>query len=140
MCPECFGAAAQAIAGVTPAGALAAIVFASVRRQITAAGTRDSKEGKMTRRIVPRAEWVTARKELLTAEKELTRHRDDVARAVRRLPMVEIEKEYVFDGPQGPVALRDLFDGRSQLIVYHFMFDPTWEEGCKSCSHLADNV
>jgi predicted dithiol-disulfide oxidoreductase (DUF899 family) len=90
-------------------------------------------------RIVSKNEWLIARKELLIKEKELTRQRDAVAAALRGLPMVAIEKEYVFDGPGGRVPLRDLFEGRSQLIVYHFMFDPDWEEGCKSCSHLADN-
>src|SRR4051794_21584391 len=94
----------------------------------------------MTRRIVPRAEWMTARKDLLAAEKELTRHHDAVAAARRALPMVQVDKQYVFDGPNGPLALRDLFQDRSQLIVYHFMFDPAWEEGCKSCSHLADSI
>ena len=91
-------------------------------------------------RIVSRAEWLTARQQLLIQEKEETRHRDLVAAARRQLPMVEIDKEYIFDGVRGAATLRDLFDGRSQLIVYHFMFDPAWEEGCRSCSHLGDNV
>ena len=91
-------------------------------------------------RIVSRAEWLLARKELLIQEKASTRQRDAVAEARRRMPMVAVDKDYVFDGPNGPVSLLDLFHGRSQLIVYHFMFDPAWEEGCKSCSHLADNV
>jgi predicted dithiol-disulfide oxidoreductase (DUF899 family) len=90
--------------------------------------------------IVSRTEWLTARKELLIKEKALTRQRDAVAAACRQLPMVAIEKNYVFDGPHGSLALADLFDGRSQLIVYHFMFDPSWDEGCKSCSHLADSL
>jgi predicted dithiol-disulfide oxidoreductase (DUF899 family) len=90
--------------------------------------------------IVSQAEWLRARLDLLGSEKEATRQLDALAAARRRLPMVEIEKEYVFDGAAGPATLRDLFEGRSQLIVYHFMFDPSWEAGCKSCSHFADNI
>jgi predicted dithiol-disulfide oxidoreductase (DUF899 family) len=90
-------------------------------------------------RVVSEAEWLVARKDLLTREKELTRLRDEVSRHRRELPRVGIEKEYVFDGPDGKEALADLFDGRSQLVVYHFMLGPGWEEGCKSCSFLADH-
>jgi len=89
--------------------------------------------------IVSRAEWLVARKDLLRREKEFTRQRDALSAARRKLPMVKIDKEYVFDGPDGKKALADLFDGRSQLIVYHFMLGPDWEEGCKSCSYLADH-
>jgi predicted dithiol-disulfide oxidoreductase (DUF899 family) len=89
--------------------------------------------------IVTRAEWLAARRELLAREKEWTRQRDALSAARRRLPMVKLETEYVFAGPQGPVTLRDLFGRHRQLIVYHFMFDPSWDEGCKSCSHCADN-
>jgi predicted dithiol-disulfide oxidoreductase (DUF899 family) len=90
-------------------------------------------------RVVSEAEWLVARKDLLTHEKELTRLRDKVSRHRRELPRVEIEKDYVFDGPDGKETLADLFDGRSQLVVYHFMLGPGWEEGCKSCSFLADH-
>lgn len=90
--------------------------------------------------IVSREQWLVARRTLLVREKEASRQRDALAEERRRLPMVEIGKEYVFDGPAGSVRLRDLFGGRRQLIVYHFMFDPQWEEGCKSCSHLMDGV
>jgi predicted dithiol-disulfide oxidoreductase (DUF899 family) len=90
-------------------------------------------------RVVSEAEWLVARKDLLTREKELTRLRDEVSRHRRELPRVEIEKDYVFDGPDGKETLADLFDGRSQLVVYHFMLGPGWEEGCKSCSYLADH-
>ncbi len=90
--------------------------------------------------IVSRAEWLVARKELLTQEKEFTRQRDALSAERRKLPMVKIEKEYVFEGPNGRTNLLALFEGRRQLIVYHFMFDPSWDEGCKSCSYLADNV
>jgi predicted dithiol-disulfide oxidoreductase (DUF899 family) len=89
---------------------------------------------------VSRAEWLSERKQLLAQEKELTRHRDAVSAELRKLPMVKIEKEYMFESREGRKTLRDLFGTRSQLIVYHFMFDPAWEEGCKSCSHLADNL
>jgi predicted dithiol-disulfide oxidoreductase (DUF899 family) len=90
-------------------------------------------------RVVSEAEWLVARKDLLTREKELTRLRDEVSRHRRELPRVEIEKDYVFDGPDGKETLAGLFDGRSQLVVYHFMLGPGWEEGCKSCSFLADH-
>jgi predicted dithiol-disulfide oxidoreductase (DUF899 family) len=89
--------------------------------------------------LVSRAEWLLARKELLTKEKEFTRQRDALSAHRRKLPMVQIEKAYVFEGPNGRTRLLDLFEGRRQLIIYHFMFDPSWDEGCKSCSYLADN-
>ena len=90
--------------------------------------------------VVTHAEWTTARKRLLEREKAATRARDELAAERRRLPMVHLEKDYVFEGPRGAVRLADLFAGRRQLIIYHFMFDPEWEEGCKSCSHAADNL
>jgi predicted dithiol-disulfide oxidoreductase (DUF899 family) len=89
--------------------------------------------------IVSRSEWLAARKELLKREKEITRERDALSAQRRKLPIIEIEKEYVFEGPDGPANLRDLFGQHRQLIVYHFMFDPSWDEGCKSCSLFADN-
>jgi predicted dithiol-disulfide oxidoreductase (DUF899 family) len=89
--------------------------------------------------IVTRSEWLIARKALLAKEKEASRQRDALSAARRALPMVKIDRNYVFDGPTGRVALGDLFGPHPQLIVYHFMFDPSWEEGCKSCSYLADN-
>jgi predicted dithiol-disulfide oxidoreductase (DUF899 family) len=85
-------------------------------------------------RIVSSDEWLATRKEHLGHEKELTKQHDRVSAERRRLPMVRIEKDYTFDGPEGKVSLKDLFDGRRQLIVYHFMFDPTWEEGCPGCT------
>jgi predicted dithiol-disulfide oxidoreductase (DUF899 family) len=90
--------------------------------------------------IVTREQWLVARRELLALERELTRHRDQVNAARRRLPMVEITKGYVFEGPQGKASLVDLFDGRSQLLIYHFMLGPEDEEGCDSCSFTMDNV
>ncbi|GHO59492.1 DUF899 domain-containing protein [Ktedonobacter robiniae] len=90
--------------------------------------------------IVSRDEWLTARQELLTREKEATRALDKLNAERRRLPMVKVEKEYLFEGPDGKASLLDLFEGRRQLIVYHFMFGPDWDEGCKGCSFLIDNV
>ncbi|MDO3639502.1 DUF899 domain-containing protein [Mycolicibacterium sp. KC 300] len=81
-----------------------------------------------------------ARAELLVREKELTRHKDEVSAARRRLPMVEITEPYLFDTESGPVSLLDLFDGRRQLIVQHFMFGPDWDEGCAGCSMMADHI
>jgi predicted dithiol-disulfide oxidoreductase (DUF899 family) len=89
--------------------------------------------------MVSEAEWLVARKDLLAREKEFTRQRDALSAARRQLPWVKIDKEYVFDGPDGRETLAELFNGRSQLIVYHFMLGPDWEEGCKSCSYLADH-
>ncbi|WP_313691727.1 DUF899 domain-containing protein [Halorarum halobium] len=91
-------------------------------------------------KVVSRDEWREAREDLLVEEKELTRKRDELNAERRRLPMVEIDEEYVFDGPNGESSLLDLFEGRHQLIVYHFMFDPEWEEGCPICSFLTDNI
>jgi predicted dithiol-disulfide oxidoreductase (DUF899 family) len=84
--------------------------------------------------VVSQQEWLTRRKELLVHEKELTKHLDRVNAERRRLPMVRIEKAYIFDTPNGKASLLDLFKGRRQLIVYHFMFDPSWEKGCIGCT------
>jgi predicted dithiol-disulfide oxidoreductase (DUF899 family) len=99
----------------------------------------DNGDGLDGHRVVSREEWLTARTALLTAEKEFTRRRDDLSRQRRELPWVKVEKSYVFDAPAGKVSLADLFGTRSQLIVYHFMFDPEWDEGCPHCSFWADN-
>jgi predicted dithiol-disulfide oxidoreductase (DUF899 family) len=88
--------------------------------------------------IVSRDQWLAERKKLLAAEKELTKHYDRVNAERRRLPMVKIEKDYVFDGPNGKPSLKDLFDGHRQLIVYHFMFDPAWGKGCTGCTGFVD--
>jgi predicted dithiol-disulfide oxidoreductase (DUF899 family) len=90
--------------------------------------------------IASRDEWRAARLELLAKEKELTRAHDALSAERRRLPMVEVEKDYVFEGPSGPVRLPDLFEGRAQLIIYHFMFDPEWDEGCSSCTAGTDEL
>jgi predicted dithiol-disulfide oxidoreductase (DUF899 family) len=89
--------------------------------------------------VVSREEWVTARKRHLAREKELTRLRDDLSRERRELPWEKVDKQYIFDTPAGKRTLSELFEGRSQLVVYHFMFGPTWEQACKSCSFWADN-
>jgi len=89
--------------------------------------------------VVSRDAWLVARKDLLTKEKEFTRIRDELSAARRALPWEKIEKDYVFEGPEGKETLADLFDGRSQLLVYHFMYGPDWEQGCPSCSFWADN-
>src|SRR5690348_17001149 len=91
-------------------------------------------------KVVSREEWLKARKELLAKEKKLTHDRDAIAAERRALPWVKIEKNYVFDSPSGKKSLADLFDGRSQLIIYHFMFGPDWNEGCPSCSFLMDHT
>jgi len=90
--------------------------------------------------IVPPSEWLAARRELLAKEKELTRARDEISRLRRKLPWVEVTKHYVFEGPNGKVSLSGLFERRSQLMIYHFMFGPEWDEGCQGCSFLCDHV
>ncbi len=89
-------------------------------------------------RVVSPAEWLAARKDLLKDEKEFSHLRDELSRKRRQMPWEKVEKNYVFDGPGGKESLADLFGGRSQLIVYHFMLGPGWKEGCPSCSFLAD--
>ena len=89
--------------------------------------------------IVSREEWVAARRRLLAKEKAFTRQRDELSRERRELPWERVDKAYLFESPAGQETLGDLFDGRSQLIVYHFMYAPNWDAGCKSCSFWADN-
>lgn len=90
-------------------------------------------------KIVSRENWIAAREQHLTKEKEFTKARDALSAARRALPWVKVDKDYAFEGPDGKESLADLFEGRGQLIVYHFMFGPDWEEGCPSCSYLADH-
>ncbi len=90
--------------------------------------------------VASREEWLIARKALMVKEKQLTRERDELNAERRRLPMVRIDKDYEFDCPTGRASLLDLFDGRRQLIVGHFMFDPSWDDGCPSCTAGADEV
>jgi predicted dithiol-disulfide oxidoreductase (DUF899 family) len=92
-----------------------------------------------THKIVSEQEWLAARKALLVKEKEFTHARDALSRQRRELPWVRVEKPYVFEGPSGRETLADLFDGHSQLLIYHFMLGPGWGEGCPSCSFLADH-
>jgi predicted dithiol-disulfide oxidoreductase (DUF899 family) len=92
-----------------------------------------------TPRIVSHAEWLEARKAHLAKEKEFTRARDELARQRRELPWVKVEEPYTFDAAEGRVSLGDLFGGKGQLLIYHFMMGPDWEEGCPSCSFWADN-
>src|SRR6185369_14008947 len=87
--------------------------------------------------VVSRDQWLKQRLALLAEEKDLTRRRDALAAKVRELPWVRVDKSYSFDAPSGKKTLAELFGSRSQLIVYHFMFDPTWSQGCKSCSFVA---
>jgi predicted dithiol-disulfide oxidoreductase (DUF899 family) len=88
--------------------------------------------------VVSRDVWLAARMEFLEAEKKFTRQRDDISRRRRALPWVRIETDYLFDTPDGKQTLAELFNGRSQLIVYHFMYGPDWEQGCASCSLIAE--
>jgi predicted dithiol-disulfide oxidoreductase (DUF899 family) len=99
------------------------------------------KETTVTKHeVVSKEQWVKARRVLLAEEKAWTRERDRLAEKRRALPWVKVEKNYVFEGTEGHVSLDELFDGRSQLVVYHFMFGPEWEEGCAGCSLLSDQV
>jgi predicted dithiol-disulfide oxidoreductase (DUF899 family) len=95
--------------------------------------------GSTEHRVVSRNDWIEARKALLVKEKEFTQLRDQLSRQRQGLPWVKVEKEYIFDGADGKESLSELFKDKSQLIVYHFMFSPEWEEGCKHCSFWADN-
>jgi predicted dithiol-disulfide oxidoreductase (DUF899 family) len=94
----------------------------------------------MQREIVSQEQWLAARKAHLAKEKEFTRLRDQLSAERRALPWTRVEKRYVFEGPDGQQALAELFEGRSQLIVYHFMLGPGWEQGCPSCSFVADHI
>ena len=93
----------------------------------------------MQHKVVSQSEWLTARKALLLQEKEFTRARDELSRLRRELPWTKVDKSYVFEGADGKRTLAELFDGRSQLVVYHFMFGPDWNAGCPHCSRWADN-
>jgi predicted dithiol-disulfide oxidoreductase (DUF899 family) len=99
----------------------------------------DPEQIMTNHKVLSHNEWIDARKVLLAKEKEFTRLRDELTRQRQDLPWETIEKDYVFEGPEGKETLSDLFGGKSQLIVYHFMYGPGWEQGCKSCSFLADH-
>jgi len=98
-----------------------------------------TSEARLSKVVSP-AEWTAARKQLLLKEKEFTHLRDELSRLRRELPWEKVEKNYVFDGPRGKETLADLFRGKSQLIIYHFMFGPDWKEGCPSCSYVMDHA
>jgi predicted dithiol-disulfide oxidoreductase (DUF899 family) len=104
-----------------------------------ATGAGERRIEMANHKVLSHADWVEARKALLEKEKAFTRARDAISAARRGLPWEKVETDYVFDGPDGKVSLSDLFNGRGQLIVYHFMYGPGWAEGCKSCSFLADH-
>ncbi len=92
--------------------------------------TNDSRSGIKDHPVVSHEEWLSARTAFLAKEKEFTRLRDELSQQRRALPWEKVDKQYVFDGPKGKETLAELFESRSQLVVYHFMFDPEWEEGC----------
>ncbi|GGN05030.1 hypothetical protein GCM10010967_45090 [Dyadobacter beijingensis] len=98
------------------------------------------EESLATHRIVSQEEWTKARKDLLKKEKELTRLSDELSRQRRDLPWVKVDKSYIFEGVEGKLWFPDLFYSKSQLLVYHFMFAPEWEEGCPGCSFMADHI
>jgi len=98
-----------------------------------------SKNETKLPRIVTQDEWLVSRKELLAKEKEATRMQDVLNTERRRLPMVEISKKYIFEDQKGKASLLDLFEGRRQLIIHHFMFDPSWYKGCSSCTFFEDD-
>jgi predicted dithiol-disulfide oxidoreductase (DUF899 family) len=108
-------------------------------RTHTTSPTGTFQAGTEDRRVVSQDEWVAERRTLLAREKELTRLRDQIARERRALPWVRVDKNYVFDAPEGRRTLAELFEGRPQLLVQHFMFAPGWEQGCPSCSFMADH-
>src|SRR5580700_9813896 len=91
-------------------------------------------------KVVSQAEWIAARKELLAKEKNLTRQRDALAEERRKLPWVKVDRQYMFEAASGKKSLAELFGGKSQLAIYHFMLGPDWEQGCPSCSLLADHM
>jgi predicted dithiol-disulfide oxidoreductase (DUF899 family) len=158
MCPECFTTAAMIFAGATSTGGLGALVMkklgleglarfaASPDAQTQNHSEEDSMPEILTstgfadHKVVSPEQWLERRKQLLTKEKELTRLRDEINRRRLELPWEKVEKAYTFESSNGKESLADLFAGRSQLIIYHFMLGPGWEEGCVGCSFLADHI
>jgi len=138
VCPACVATAAWIAAGASSAGGLAA--FAARRKP-------NRKESKMNAdvrdiampEVASREAWLSARRKLLAQEKAFNVQRDALTEARRRLPRVLLDKDYVCEGPEGRRSLAELFAGRRQLIVYHFMFDSDWDEGCPACSFVADH-
>src|SRR5580693_8665758 len=149
MCPFCLTTMGLFVAGVVSTGGVAALaVRVSRKRTKPEKSSRIQVKGEMkmttstieNAKIVSRDEWLAARKKLLAKEKRLTRERDALAAERRQLPWVKVEKNYVFDSTDGKVTLADLFDGKSQLIIYHLMFGPDWQEACPSCSFNMDHT
>src|SRR5580658_3030379 len=105
----------------------------------TNANMSEPQNPRQEHKVVSQEEWLAARKELLKKEKESTRLLDQLSAERRKLPWVKVEKNYVFDAPGGRVTLADLFAGSNQLVIYHFMFGPDWQEGCPSCSFVSDH-
>jgi predicted dithiol-disulfide oxidoreductase (DUF899 family) len=132
MCPACLATAALVAAGAASTGGIAAFFIKKFRRK--------ASPNIAVKKVVSEEEWLKVRKGLLAKEKAHTRQRDELSRLRRDLPWVKVDKDYVFEGAKGKETLSDLFGGRSQLIVYHFMFGPDWEAGCPSCSFLADGI
>ena len=152
MCPVCIAAAALLAGKAASAGGVSTIAIKKFGRKKAAANQPASKLSHPRRiamasttievqnpNVVSHADWLEARKEFLAKEKEFTRLRDELSRERRALPWEKVEKQYEFDSTRGKVSLADLFDNRSQLVIYHFMFGPGWEAGCPSCSYLADH-
>jgi predicted dithiol-disulfide oxidoreductase (DUF899 family) len=147
MCPAYVANVAVLTASATSLGGLSAFLMRNLQTKTggknftsqTKLENNESETKQMNPEIVSKTEWLVARKDLLTREKQFNVQRDALSAARRKLPWVKVGKDYVFDGPKGKETLTNLFDGRSQLIVYHFMLGPGWEEGCKSCSYLADH-
>jgi predicted dithiol-disulfide oxidoreductase (DUF899 family) len=158
MCPECFTTAAIIFAGATSTGGLGALVmkklgfkelsrFAKSPDEPTQNQAQENSMPEVLasariadHKIVSPDQWLEHRKQLLAKEKELTRLRDEINRERLELPWEKVEKQYTFESTQGRETLGDLFAGRSQLIVYHFMLGPGWKEGCVGCSFLADHI
>jgi predicted dithiol-disulfide oxidoreductase (DUF899 family) len=141
MCPACIASATAVFASAISITGLAAVAATLARALGWRASNRLTFQERTMQepRIVSRDEWLTARRQLLVKEKAHTRAQDALSAERRQLPMVRVEKDYVFDTPEGRRTLAELFDNRSQLIVYHFMMGPDWAEGCPSCSLLADH-
>jgi predicted dithiol-disulfide oxidoreductase (DUF899 family) len=143
MCPFCVLSLGLIVSGVVSTGALAALAVREINGKQRTEGKGTSSMSTSTienPKIVSREEWLAARRKLLEREKQLTHERDAVAAERRRLPWVKVEKSYLFDSPDGKKTLADLFGGKSQLVVYHFMFGPDWNEGCPSCSFNMDHT
>jgi predicted dithiol-disulfide oxidoreductase (DUF899 family) len=145
MCPACIATTAWIAAGAGSTAGIAALAVRRVRGRKPNRKESEMKEATSNEKVpgmpgvASREAWLRARKALLDKEKALNRQRDALAAERRALPLVRIEKEYAFEGPDGRRTLGDLFAGRRQLIVYHFMFDPSWDEGCPACSFVADH-